>query len=82
MFLGYALLNLPHFFITVGESIKRGFRDIRVSTLIRAKNHTTNNLEDVSEPFVTIENWNGNDVLTNEFQFSFMVLDYPALYFF
>ena len=48
MFLGYALLNLPHFFITVGESIKRGLRDIRGSTLISAKNNTTNNHEDVS----------------------------------
>ena len=56
MFLGYALLNLPRFFITVGESIKRGLRDIRGSTLTRAKTHTTNNLEDVSEPFVKIEN--------------------------
>ena len=31
MFLGYALLNLPHFFITISESIKRGFREIRGS---------------------------------------------------
>ena len=31
MFLGYALLNLPHFFITISESVKRGFREIRGS---------------------------------------------------
>ena len=44
MFLGYALLNLPQFFIAVGESINRKFRE------------GPNKLEVLEDPIIKIEN--------------------------
>ena len=66
MFLGYALLNLPHFFITISDSIKRGFREIRGSWLLGVKINNPNKLEHAKEPFRKIENLKGNSVLTKQ----------------